>query len=147
MWVNLGNRLDLYCSLVTNVVLGIIIGTIFLKLPSTSDGAFARGGVIFIALLFNSISAFAELPTQMSGRPILYKQQGFALYRASAVPLAQLIADIPLALVRVVLFSTIVWLLALLKAHQEADISSAYIAGRYFFFLASVFISYLAMSR
>lgn len=49
----------------TSIVIAIVCGTVYYKLPPTAGGAFTRGGVIFIAMLFNGLNAFSELPSQM----------------------------------------------------------------------------------
>jgi hypothetical protein len=70
----LQDKFSLYTGYSTAIGISIIVGSLFPKLPQTSSGAFTRGGALFIALLFNSFTAFAALPTQMMGRPILQKQ-------------------------------------------------------------------------
>lgn len=65
---------------------------------------------LFTSLLFNSFNAFAELPTQMMGRPILQKQVGYTLYRPAAFSLGSLIADMPFGALQILLFSMIIYL-------------------------------------
>jgi hypothetical protein len=77
----LQDKFSLYTGYSAAIGISIIAGSLFLKIPQTSSGAFTRGGALFIALLFNSFTAFAALPTQMMGRPILQKQVGYALFR------------------------------------------------------------------
>jgi ATP-binding cassette, subfamily G (WHITE), member 2, SNQ2 len=62
-------------------MMAIIVGSVYYQLTLSTPGAFSRGGVIFYALLFNSLSAVSELPKIMNGRAILYKHMDFALYR------------------------------------------------------------------
>lgn len=76
-------------------VIAIISGTVYLNLPETSAGAFTRGGAIFIAMLFNALNAFSELPTQMMGRPILFKQVNYSYYRPGALAIASNFAELP----------------------------------------------------
>jgi hypothetical protein len=76
-------------------VIAIISGTVYLQLPQTSAGAFTRGGAIFIAMLFNALNAFSELPTQMMGRPILFKQVNYSYYRPGALAIASNFAELP----------------------------------------------------
>lgn len=44
MQMILGNRLDIFVSFVTTIVIALIIGGVFLNLPETAAGAFTRGG-------------------------------------------------------------------------------------------------------
>lgn len=70
------DKFSLGVSWLTTLVIGIIIGTVWLQMPKTSAGAFTRGGVLFIALLFNCFQAFGELAGVMVGRPIVNKHRG-----------------------------------------------------------------------
>lgn len=77
------NQLDFWVSLITTLVgklgscrlqvrqprclplfvaVALITGSVYFQLPQTAAGAFTRGGVIFISILFNSFQAFSELP-------------------------------------------------------------------------------------
>jgi len=82
-----------------SIAIAFIAGSCFYDLPETSSGAFTRGGVLFIAMLFNSLQAFSELPGQMQGRPILYSQAAKKFYRPGALSVAQTIADCEFKLV------------------------------------------------
>jgi hypothetical protein len=52
---------QLVVSWITSIVIAIVLGTVWLNLPTTSAGAFTRGGLLFISLLFNAFQAFSEL--------------------------------------------------------------------------------------
>jgi hypothetical protein len=47
------DRQSLVFDLVTIIVLGIVQGSVFLNLPTTTAGIFTRGGSIFLGLLMN----------------------------------------------------------------------------------------------
>ncbi|KAG9127447.1 hypothetical protein FRC07_013764 [Ceratobasidium sp. 392] len=127
---------SIFTSFATAIIISILTGTVYLNLPLTSAGAFTRGGVIFLALLFNAISAFSELPAMMVGRPILYKQLSYRFYRASALSVAQTITDIPLTSIRILLFSIIVYFMCGLERS----------AGAFFTFYLFIYLTFLAMT-
>ena len=112
MQMTIGDKFDIFMSYVTAIVIALLAGGIFFDLPTTSDGVFTRGGCLFILLLFNSLTAFAELPTQMMGRPILARQSSFAFYRPSALTVAQLLADLPFGVPRTTIFVIILYFMA-----------------------------------
>jgi len=60
------------------------------------------------AMVLNCLDAFVEMPLQMLGRPILYKQTDFKFFRPSALPLANTLADIPFSFSRTLVFNIIV---------------------------------------
>ncbi|KAK0517911.1 ATP-binding cassette transporter snq2, partial [Tilletia horrida] len=136
MLILAGDKRDVFISYFTALSIAIITGSCFLNLPETAAGGFTRGGALFIGLLFNALTAFAELPTQMGNRPILYKQQGYCFYRPSSLALAQLAADIPFSFPRVLLFSIILYFMC----------GFASGAGSFFAFFITVYVSFLAMA-
>ncbi|KAF8984530.1 hypothetical protein BGZ46_007790 [Entomortierella lignicola] len=69
----LGDLVSVISRYAVNTLIAIIVGSVFLHLPKTANGAFTRGGVLFFSLLFNALISQAELPAAMLGRPILYK--------------------------------------------------------------------------
>jgi ATP-binding cassette subfamily G (WHITE) protein 2 (SNQ2) len=71
------DRFSLVVSWATSILIAIILGTVWLQLPQTSAGAFTRGGLLFISLLFNAFQAFGELASTMIGRPIINKHRKY----------------------------------------------------------------------
>lgn len=63
------DKLGLLVSIFTAFSISLIAGSVYYQLPQSAAGAFTRGGVIFISILFNSFQAFNELPTQMLVSP------------------------------------------------------------------------------
>ncbi|KAF7347495.1 Pleiotropic drug resistance ABC transporter protein [Mycena venus] len=106
------DKFHLYTSFTLATVLSLVLGAAFINLPTTSAGAFTRGGVIFAALLTTCLDAFGEMPSQMLGRPILRKQTSYSMYRPSAVALANTFADLPFSAARVFLFNVIVYFMS-----------------------------------
>ncbi|CAO3594665.1 unnamed protein product [Absidia cylindrospora] len=91
------------------VVKGLIMASVFFMIPTDVSGAFSRGGAILFSLLFNALIAQSELAAFMQGRRVLEKHKGFALYHPSAFYIAQVITDIPLAVIQVLVFEIIVY--------------------------------------
>ncbi|KAG0141461.1 hypothetical protein CROQUDRAFT_68265 [Cronartium quercuum f. sp. fusiforme G11] len=134
--LKLQDRLGLMFSWGTTLVLAVVNGSLFLNLPTTSAGAFTRGGVIFLGLLFNIFVAFAELPAQMMGRPIMWRQTSFAFYRPSALAMANVLADVPFSSLKVFAFCIILYFMAGLYTS----------AGAFFTFYLLVYTTFLALS-
>ncbi|KAF8305589.1 hypothetical protein DL93DRAFT_2172546 [Clavulina sp. PMI_390] len=134
--LKLQDRFSLFTSYGTAIGVAIITGTLFLNIPKTSAGAFTRGGALFISLLFNSFNAFAELPIQMMGRPILQKQVGYTLFRPAAFSLGTLAADMPFGALQILVFSMIIYLMC----------NFVRTAGHFFAFYATIIVTFWAMS-
>ncbi|ORX88633.1 hypothetical protein K493DRAFT_384766 [Basidiobolus meristosporus CBS 931.73] len=126
-----GDRASLISRYTSITVKAAIVGSVFLLLPTDTSGAFTRGGVLFFALLFNSLVAQAEIPNAMSGRSILYKHKSFAFYHPSAFYIAQMVTDIPFMALQIILFSVILYWMAGLQAD----------AGKFFMFMLILLVS------
>ncbi|KAF2203929.1 hypothetical protein GQ43DRAFT_478618 [Delitschia confertaspora ATCC 74209] len=130
------DKFNLVVSWITSIAIGIVVGTVWLDLPTTSDGAFTRGGVLFIALLFNAFQAFSELASTMIGRPIINKHRAFTFHRPSALWIAQIGVDLLFATVQIFVFSVIVYFMTGLVRS----------AGAFFIFVLVIVTGYLAMT-
>ncbi|POW01968.1 hypothetical protein PSTT_12114 [Puccinia striiformis] len=134
--LQLQDRIGLAFSWATAIAISIIIGSIYLNIPKTAAGAFTRGGVIFIGLLFNVFISFTQLPAQMLGRPIMWRQTAFCFYRPGALAMANSISDIPFSAPKIFLFSLILYMMAGLTRD----------GGAFFTYFIIVYFTFLALS-
>ncbi|EAW12683.1 putative ABC transporter [Aspergillus clavatus NRRL 1] len=130
------DKFALTVSWITSTGVAIILGTVWLKSPQTSAGAFTRGGLLFISLLFNGFQAFAELASTMMGRSIVNKHRQFTFYRPSALWIAQVLVDTSFAIARILVFSIIVYFMCGLVLD----------AGAFFTFVLIILLGYLCMT-
>ncbi|KAJ5955225.1 hypothetical protein N7501_009504 [Penicillium viridicatum] len=130
------DKFALTVSWVTSVGIAIILGTVWLNQPKTSAGAFTRGGLLFISLLFNGFQAFSELASTMMGRSIVNKHRSFTFYRPSALFIAQIIVDTVFAIARILVFSIIVYFMCGLALD----------AGAFFIFVLIILEGYVTMT-
>ncbi|KAF7189916.1 ABC multidrug transporter atrF [Pseudocercospora fuligena] len=130
------DRFSLVVSWITSIVIAIVLGTVWLQIPKTSAGAFTRGGVLFIALLFNCFQAFGELASTMLGRPIINKHRAYTFHRPSALWIGQICVDLAFASVQILVFSIMVYFMCGL----------VYDAGAFFTFFLIIISGYLAIT-
>ncbi|POS84022.1 hypothetical protein EPUL_005262, partial [Erysiphe pulchra] len=130
------NKFTLAVSWVTSILIGLILGSVWLNLPMTSASAFTRGGLLFLALLFPMFQAFSELAVTMLGRPLVNKHKAFAFYRPSALWLAHLIVDLTFSAVRILAFCIIVYFMCGLVRE----------VGAFLTFYGTIMIAFLAIS-
>lgn len=130
------DKFALFMSYATSITTAIILGTVWLHLPLTSNGAFTRGGLLFISLLFNAFQAFGELASTMIGRPIVNKHRAFTFYRPSALWIAQIGVDLAFATVQIMIFSIMVYFMCGLVRD----------AGAFFTYVLMIISGYLAMT-
>ena len=103
------DRFSLVVSWITLIVIALILGTVWLRLPRTSAGAFTRGGLLFISFLFNAFQAFSELVGVLLGRAIVNKHRAYTFHRPSALWIAQIMVDVAFAAARIFVFCVIVY--------------------------------------
>jgi ABC-type multidrug transport system ATPase subunit len=94
------DRMSLFSRYITILIQALIMASCFYNIPLDGTGAFSRNGAIFFSVLFNSFISQSELVRFLMGRPILEKHKQYALYRPSAFYVAQVIMDIPYAIVQ-----------------------------------------------
>ncbi|KAL7421564.1 ATP-binding cassette transporter snq2 [Cryptotrichosporon argae] len=130
------DRFGIYTGLGTSITIALIVGSVYFRLPESASGAFTRGGLLFLGLLFNALTSFSELPGQMMGRPILYRQVGYRFYRPSAFAVAAVAADVPFNALQIFVFTIILYFMGGLYSS----------AGAYFMFFLFVFTTFMVMA-
>ncbi|KAJ3045021.1 hypothetical protein HDV00_012442 [Rhizophlyctis rosea] len=132
----LGDKFSLVHRYAYNALMAIVVGTLFWKLPLDATGAFNRGGVLFYALLFNSLSAQGNIPKYVSGRSIVQKHKSWALYRPSAYYLGSMLVEIPFLALQILVFASLLYFMAGLNGTDRGT--------HYAFFMLVVFLTGLA---
>lgn len=127
--LKLQDRFNLFVGWFRSIVIAIVLGTLYLNLGKTSASAFSKGGLLFIALLFNAFQAFSELASTMTGRTIVNKHKAYAFHRPSALWIAQIFVDQVFAASQILVFSIIVYFMTNLVRD----------AGSFFTFYVSIF--------
>lgn len=130
------DKFALTVSWTTSIGIAIILGTVWFNQPKTSAGAFTRGGLLFISLLFNGFEAFSEMAGTMMGRSVVNKHRSFAFYRPSSLWIAQILVDTTFAIARVLVFSIIVYFMCGLVLDT----------GAFFTFVLIILTVYVAMA-
>ncbi|GBE83477.1 pleiotropic drug resistance ABC transporter [Sparassis latifolia] len=130
-----GAKMAQVLSTVVFVVEAVIVGTIFLRLSSTTATYFSRGGVLFFALMFAAIFTMAEIPALFAQRPIVQRHAKAAMYHPFVDSLALTLVDVPMTFVTVVGFSIILYFVV--------DLQQS--AGQFFTFLLLIFSMTITM--
>ena len=105
---------------VVNLLLSVTVGTLFFRLPATTEHAFTRGSLLLLSIMFNAYLSLAELGKTIEGRDIVKRQGDYGLFSASALAVARVLGDLPLIGVQCALFGTITYLLAGLQPTLKA---------------------------
>lgn len=123
-------------SIFAQVVLGLIISSVFYGTPNATGGFGAKGAVIFFAVLLNALNAISEINTLYAQRPIVEKHASYAFYHPFAEALAGYVSDIPIKFIMAIVFNVILYFITGLRREP----------GPFFIFFLFAFITTLAMS-
>ncbi|KAM5351661.1 hypothetical protein ACJ41O_004384 [Fusarium nematophilum] len=108
-WLLFGDTTTLWTKLFIIVSNGLIVGSLFYGQPTTTEGAFSRGGAVFFSILFLGWLQLSELMKAVSGRAVVARHRDYAFYRPSAVSLARVVLDFPVVAVQVFIFGIIMY--------------------------------------
>ncbi|KAL4893646.1 ABC-2 type transporter-domain-containing protein [Aspergillus ambiguus] len=120
VWQIKGHMNPLYIKLISCVIYGLLIGSMFYKQPQTTDGMYSRGGVLFYSSILLAWLQMSELEESMQGRDILSRQKKYAFVSPTAVCLGRVLVDLVLAAVLTSLYLIVVYFLAGLKLDAGA---------------------------
>ncbi|KAK1966044.1 hypothetical protein LY78DRAFT_579238 [Colletotrichum sublineola] len=123
-------------SLVYNIIVGLILGSMFFNLEADTATFYYRAGLIFFSLLFNAFASEMEVLTLYSQRPVIEKHNRYALYHQSAEAISSFVTELPYKIINVFTFNSILYFMANLNPGPD----------HFFFFCLVSFVVLLAMS-
>ncbi|PNP85321.1 hypothetical protein FNYG_01338 [Fusarium nygamai] len=133
LWNDKGST---FTTLIGEIIIALVVGSIFYGTPETSDAFLSYGSVLFFSVLLNVLMSVTDIHNLYKGRPVITKQVSYAFYRPSADALASVLVAIPVKFVIAVFFNIILYFL----------VGLAYTASQFFIFFLFVFTTTLAMS-
>jgi uncharacterized membrane protein len=111
---------------VLNIIIALIVGSIYYGQSPGSSSFQGRGAVIFLAILFNALTSIGEIAGLYSQRPTVEKHNSYAFYHPFTEAVAGIVADIPVKFLQAVVFNIILYFLAQLR----------YTPGQFFIFFS-----------
>lgn len=104
-----GNIAPQAAQIISFLIMSVIIGTVFLRLPDSTSAFFSRGGVLFLAVLFTTLVPLSEIPTLYGQRPIVLRHKKSAMYHPFIEAFAMTLADIPITLLTLTIYSIVLY--------------------------------------
>jgi ATP-binding cassette subfamily G (WHITE) protein 2 (PDR) len=123
-------------QIVLNVVMSLIVGSIFFGSPDATSSFFSKGSVLFLAILFNALSAIAEINSLYAQRPIVEKHASYAFYHPFTEAVAGVVSDMPVKFVQAVMFNIILYFMSGLRRE----------AAQFFLYFLITYITTFVMS-
>ena len=123
-------------TIVGQIILALIIGSIFYGTTNSTGSFFQKGGVLFFAILLNALIAISEINSLYSQRPIVEKQASYAFYHPFTEAMAGIVSDIPVKALISICFNVILYFLAGLRREPS----------QFFIFVLFNFVATLTVS-
>ncbi|SCU98125.1 LAMI_0F13146g1_1 [Lachancea mirantina] len=92
------------------IIQSLVTGSLYYNLPSSTNGAFSRGGVFYFAILYSSLMGLANI--NLDSRPIVQKHNVYSLYSPSAEALASSLSAFPFRALSLTCFFIILFFLS-----------------------------------
>ena len=124
-------------SIFGQLVMGLILSSMFYNMKSDTKSFYWRGASLFLAVLFNAFSSLLEILALFDARPIVEKHKKFALYRPSADALASVITELPTKFFMSMSFNIVFYFMVNFRRD----------AGRFFFYWLMCIMCTLVMSH
>ncbi|KAF5860802.1 hypothetical protein ETB97_001022 [Aspergillus alliaceus] len=123
-------------QLIGNLIMALIIGSVFYNLKEDTSSFYSRGALLFFAVLLNAFSSALEILTLYAQRPIVEKQARYAMYHPFAEAIASMLCDMPYKITNAIIFNLTLYFMTNLRREP----------GAFFVFLLFTFITTLTMS-
>ena len=120
----------------TQLIMALIIGSIFFGTPDATVGFYAKGSVLFLAVLLNALTAISEISSLYAQRPIVEKHASYAFYHPATEAAAGIVADIPIKFVTASIFNIILYFMAGLRRQP----------GNFFLYFLITYMSIFVMT-
>ncbi|KAG0669884.1 ATP-binding cassette transporter snq2 [Maudiozyma exigua] len=105
-----GDKSATITNIVAAIVQSFVSGSLYYNTPSSTSGAFSRGGVLYFCLLYYSLMGLANI--SFDHRPILQKHKGYSLYHPAAEAMASTISGFPFRMLGLTCFLIIIFFLS-----------------------------------
>ena len=123
-------------SIFSNMLMALVVSSIFYNLPQTTESFYPRSTALFFAVVVNSFSSFLEVLTQYAQRPIVEKQSRYGFYHASAEAWSSVLMDMPYKISNCIAFNLVYYFMTNLNRSP----------GPFFFYLLVNFLLVLTLS-
>ncbi|KAJ6155247.1 hypothetical protein N7470_005813 [Penicillium chermesinum] len=133
---NLNDLAGIISTAIVQIVLAVLIGSLFYNIPNDSSGLSQRASVIFLAVLTNNLISLLEINVLYSQRAIVEKHANYAFVRPFTEAFASVIIDLPVKLLRCLLASIVIYFMANLRRE----------AGHFFIYILFQLTSVVTMS-
>ncbi|KAE9968334.1 hypothetical protein BLS_005903 [Venturia inaequalis] len=144
IWNDMSSTLTMFIS---QIIMSLIIGSVFYGTPNATAGFFSKGAVLFFAVLLNALVAMTEINSLYDQRPIVEKHNSYAFYHPATEAIAGIVSDIPVKFLLAVGFNVIFYFLAGLRREPSQFFLYFLVSYVIMFVMAAVFRTMAAVTK
>lgn len=142
-----GDMASVVAPIASNVVMALIIGSVFYGTPAATAGFQSLGAVLFFAILLSALMAITEINSLYDQRPIVEKHFSYAFYHPSTEAIAGIVSDIPIKFATLTVFNIILYFLAGLRREPSQFFIFFLITYTSTFVMSAVFRTMAAVTK
>jgi ABC-type multidrug transport system permease subunit len=116
----MGDKLFFFVTVGSNLVISLLLGSVFFDLPDDASSINSRCVLIYFAILFNGLNSALEILSLYAQRPIVEKHARYALYRPLAEAVSSTICDLPSKILSTLAFNLPLYFMAGLRHEVDA---------------------------
>lgn len=75
---SLNDKAPILTTLIGQIVMALVVGSLFYQLPGGTNGLFSTGSVLFFVVLLNTVVSVTEIGSLYEQRPIIQKHTSYA---------------------------------------------------------------------
>lgn len=136
-----------FTPIVSNIIMALIIGSVFYNTPAATAGFQAKGATLFFAILLNALTAITEINSLYAQRPIVEKHKSYAFYHPATEAMAGIVLDIPMKFALAVAFNVVLYFLTGLRREPSQFFIFFLINYTAVFVMSAVFRTLAALTK
>jgi hypothetical protein len=129
------------------VIIALVIGSVFYNSSDDSSGITARCTTLFFAVMLNALSAMNEINSLYSQRAIVEKHASYAFYHPATEAIAGVVSDIPIKFAITVVFNLILYFMTNLRREASNFFLLFLIMFVIMFVMSAIFRTLAAMTK
>ncbi|KAI5361698.1 putative ABC transporter-like, ATP-binding domain, AAA+ ATPase domain, CDR ABC transporter [Septoria linicola] len=141
------DKASTFTPIISNIIMALIIGSVFYGTPAATAGFQAKGATLFFAVLLNALTAISEINSLYDQRPIVEKHKSYAFYHPSTEAISGIVLDIPMKFMFAVCFNVILYFMAGLRAQPSQFFIFFLVNFVTMFVMAAVFRTMAALTK
>ncbi|KAK5688623.1 hypothetical protein LTS10_000601 [Elasticomyces elasticus] len=111
----MNDKASTFTPVISNIVMALIIGSVYYGTPNATVGFQSKGAVLFFAVLLNALSAITEINSLYAQRPIVEKHASYAFSHPWTEAMAGIVLDIPIKFLQATAFNIVLYFMAGLR--------------------------------